>query len=209
VLQKDYYQVLGINRKASEDEIKRAYRQLALKCHPDHHPNDSESEEKFKEIGEAYAVLSDMEKRKEYDRFGYAGFKRRYTSQDIFKNFDFDEIFKASGVGFGPHSFRGFSCGGRGRGCGWRKANFYRETSFQELLKDFSEREEAGEIYELPLTPEEAYWGAKKQIIIGLIGEQKKFLVQKIPRGVREGTLLKVVLNGSKDGKILLRVKII
>ena len=76
-------------------------------------------------------------------------------------------------------------------------------------MKDFSEREEAGEIYELPLTPEEAYWGAKKQIIIGLIGEQKKFLVQKIPRGVREGTLLKVVLNGSKDGKILLRVKII
>jgi len=62
VLQKYYYKMLGLNRDASEDEIKRAYRQLALKYHPDHHPDDPEGEEIFKEIGEAYAVLSDPEK---------------------------------------------------------------------------------------------------------------------------------------------------
>jgi len=70
VLQKDYYQILGLNRNASEDEIKRAYRKLALKYHPDHNPGDPKSEERFKEIGEAHAVLSDPEKRKEYDQFG-------------------------------------------------------------------------------------------------------------------------------------------
>lgn len=208
MLQKDYYKMLGLNRDASEDEIKRTYRKLALKYHPDHHPNDPQSEEIFKEIGEAYAVLSDVEKRKEYDQFGHKGFKRRYTSQDIFKNFDFDELFKEFGVGFETHSFHGFFCGRRGRGCGWRKANFFRGAFSQELLKEFSEREEVDGIYELPLTSGEAYWGTEKQIIVDSIGEQKKFFIQ-IPRGVRPGTLLRVVLNESKDGEILLRVRII
>lgn len=208
MLQKDYYQTLGLNRNASEDEIKRAYRKLALKYHPDHHPDDPQSEEIFKGIGEAYAVLSDLEKRKEYDCSGHTRFKRRYTSQDIFRNFDFDKLFKALGVGFETQSFRGFFCGRRGRGCGWRKANFFRGAFFQESLKDFSEREEIEEIYELPLTPGEAYRGTEKQIIVDSIGEQKKFFIQ-IPRGVRPGTLLRVVLNESKDGEILLRVRII
>jgi len=210
VLQKDYYKMLGLNRDASEDEIKRAYRQLALKYHPDHHPDDPESEEIFKKIGEAYAVLSDPERRKEYDWSGHTRFKRRYTSEDIFKNFDFDDLFKEFGVRFETRSFRGFFCGRRGRGCGWRKANFFRGAFFQvqESLKDLSEREEVDGIYELPLTQTEAYWGAEKQIIIDSIGEEKKFLLQ-IPRGVRPGTLLRVVLNESKDGEILLRVRII
>ena len=206
--QKDYYQILGLNRDASEDEIKRTYRKLALKYHPDHHPDDPQSEEIFKEIGEAYAVLSDVEKRKEYDQFGHKGFKRRYTSQDIFKNFDFDELFKEFGVGFETQSFRGFFCGRRGRGCGWRKANFFRGAFFQELLKEFSEREEVDGIYELPLTSGEAYRGTEKQIIIDTVGEQQRFFIQ-IPPGVRPGTLLRVVLNESKDDEILLRVRII
>ena len=75
-------------------------------------------------------------------------------------------------------------------------------------MKDFSEREEVDEIYELPLTQMEAYWGTEKQIIIESVGEQKKFLIQ-IPRGVRPGTLLRVVLNESKDGEILLWVRVI
>ena len=208
MLQKDYYQMLGLDRNASEDEIKRAYRKLALKFHPDHHPDDSESEEKFKEIGEAYAVLGDPEKRKEYDYSGYVRFKRRYSSEDIFRNFDFDQLFKEFGVGFETRSFRGFFCGRRGRSCGRRKANFFRGAFFQESLKDLSERKEVDGIYELPLTQTEAYWGAEKQIIIDSIGEQRKFLLQ-IPRGVRPGTLLRVVLNESKDGEILLRVRII
>ncbi len=206
--QKDYYQILGLNRDASEDEIKRAYRKLALQYHPDRHPDDLESEEKFKEIGEAYAVLSDLEKRKEYDWSGHTRFKRRYTSQDIFRNFDFDELFKEFGVGFETHSFHGFFCGRRGRGCGWRKANFFRGAFFQEFLKDFSKREEIDEICELPLTSGEAYWGTEKQIIIDKVREQQRFVIQ-IPPGVRPGTLLRVVLNESKDGEILLRVRII
>jgi curved DNA-binding protein len=67
---KDYYKVLGVERKASEDEIKRAYRKLALKFHPDRNPNDKEAEDKFKEINEAYQVLSDPEKRARYDQLG-------------------------------------------------------------------------------------------------------------------------------------------
>jgi len=206
--QKDYYQILGLNRDASEDEVKRAYRKMALKYHPDHHPDDSESEEKFKEIGEAYAVLSDPEKRKEYDFSGHVRFKRMYSSEDIFRNFGFDQLFKESGFGFGGRPFRGFSCGKRGRGCGRRKANFFGGELFQESLKDLSEREEVDGIYELPLTSGEAYRGTEKQIIIDSIGEQKRFFIQ-IPRGVRPGTLLRIVRNESKDGEILLRVRII
>jgi curved DNA-binding protein len=208
VFQKDYYQVFGLNRGASEDEIKRAYRKLALRYHPDHHPDDSESEEKFKEISEAYAVLSDPIKKREYDTSGHVRFKRWYSSEDIFRNFDFDQLFKEFGVGFGPRSFRGFSCGRRGRGCGRRKGSVFRGAFFQESLKDFSEREELDAIYELPLTQTEAYWGATKQIIIDSTGKPRKFLLQ-IPRGVRAGTLLRVASNESRDGEILLRVRII
>jgi len=208
VLQKDYYQMLGLNRNASEDEIKRAYRKLALKYHPDHHPDDLESEENFKEIGEAYAVLSDLEKRKAYDRLGHTGFKRRYTTEDIFNNVNFEELFREFAFGFGNQVFREFFCGKRGGGCGHRRAKFFRRAFVQQFVKEYSGKEETGEVYELPLTPTEAYWGTEKQIIFDSIGEQKKFLVQ-IPRNVMPGTLLRIVFNESKDGEILLRVRII
>jgi curved DNA-binding protein len=198
--------MLGLHRNASEDEIKRAYRKLALKYHPDHHPDDLKSEEKFKEIGEAYAVLSDLEKRKEYDRFGHTGFKRRYTTEDIFSNRHFEELFKEFAFGFNNQVFREFFCGKRGGGCGHRRAKFLQRASVQQFVKNYSEKE-TEEVYELPLTPMEAYWGTEKQIIFNSIGEQKKFLVQ-IPRNVRPGTLLKVVFNDSTDGEILLRVRI-
>jgi molecular chaperone DnaJ len=71
---RDYYEVLGVGREATPEEIKRAYRKLALKYHPDKNPGDKEAEEKFKEIGEAYEVLSDQQKRATYDRFGHAAF---------------------------------------------------------------------------------------------------------------------------------------
>jgi curved DNA-binding protein len=206
--QKDYYQMLGLDRNASEDDIKRAYRKLALKYHPDHHPDDSESEEKFKEMGEAYAVLSNLEKRKEYDQFGHTGFKRRYTTEDIFSDLNFEELFREFAFGFSNQVFREFFCGKRGRGCSHRRAKCLRRTFIQQFVKDFSEKEEIEEIYELPLTPGEAYWGTEKQIVIDSIGEQKRFLIQ-IPRGLRPGTLLRVVSNESKDGQILLRVRII
>src|SRR5256714_6597010 len=71
---RDYYEVLGVARGAQEDEIKRAYRKLAVKFHPDKNPNDLHAEEKFKELGEAYDVLIDADKRAAYDRFGHAAF---------------------------------------------------------------------------------------------------------------------------------------
>jgi curved DNA-binding protein len=199
--------MLGLHRNASEDEIKRAYRKLALEYHPDHHPDDLESEEKFKEIGEAYAVLSDLEKKKEYDRFGHTGFKRRYTREDIFSNRNFEELFKEFAFGFNNQVFREFFCGKRGGGCGRRRAKFPRRVSVQPFVKDHSEKEAAGEVYDLPLTSMEAYWGTEKQIMIDSIGEPKKFLIQ-IPRNIRSGALLKVVFNDSKDGEIQLRVRI-
>src|SRR5687768_7185080 len=69
---RDYYEVLGVQREASPEELKRAYKQLAVKLHPDRNPGDQEAEEKFKEATEAYSVLADAEKRARYDRFGHA-----------------------------------------------------------------------------------------------------------------------------------------
>ena len=89
--QRDYYEVLGVARDASEDEIKRAYRKLALQNHPDHHPGDAEAEQRFKEAAEAYEVLRDPEKRARYDQFGHAGtgndFQGFGSAEDIFAHF--------------------------------------------------------------------------------------------------------------------------
>ena len=71
---RDYYEVLGVDRNASEADIKKAYRGLAKKYHPDMNPGDAEAEAKFKEVNEAYAVLSDADKKSKYDQFGHAAF---------------------------------------------------------------------------------------------------------------------------------------
>jgi molecular chaperone DnaJ len=97
---KDYYEVLGVSRNAKQEEIKNAYRKLALQYHPDRNKSP-DAEEKFKEISEAYAILSDEEKRRQYDTFGHAGIDSRYTREDIFRGVDFDEIFRDLGFGFG------------------------------------------------------------------------------------------------------------
>lgn len=97
---RDYYEILGVQKGASADEIKGAYRKLALKHHPDRNPsNHKEAEEKFKEISEAYAVLSDPQKRAQYDQFGHSGIDSRYTSEDIFRGADFSSVFEDLGMG--------------------------------------------------------------------------------------------------------------
>ncbi len=144
---RDYYEVLGVPRNASKDEIKDAYRKLAMQYHPDRNkaPN---AEEKFKEISEAYAVLSDDQKRQQYDTLGHAGFDQRYTAEDIFRGADFESIFKDIGFGFGD-LFRTFFGGGFGGG-GFRE----RINRGQDLA------------YNLEITLEEAAKGTEKEIEI-------------------------------------------
>src|SRR5687767_10101343 len=111
---KDYYELLGVARDAGVEDIKKAYRKLALQYHPDRNKEPG-AEERFKEISEAYAVLSDAEKRRTYDQYGHAGFDERYTQEDIFRNADFGEfgfdlgsiLRNMFGMGFGgPQSGR-------------------------------------------------------------------------------------------------------
>jgi len=123
---RDYYEVLGVPRTAPKDEIKDAYRKLALQYHPDRNKSP-DAEEKFKEISEAYAVLSDDEKRTQYDQLGHAGFDQRYTSEDIFRGADFESIFRDIGFGsgfrdifsvfFGDRDLREGDARGRDLGC--------------------------------------------------------------------------------------------
>jgi curved DNA-binding protein CbpA len=110
--QKDYYQALGIEKGASPQKIKEAYRKLAFQYHPDRNKENPSAVEKMKEINEAYAVLSDSKKRNDYDRFheqygpnGYDRFKQRYSEQDIFRGSDINHIFEEMAKAFG---FRGF-----------------------------------------------------------------------------------------------------
>ncbi len=96
----DYYEILGVPKDAPTDRIKEAYRNLALKYHPDRN-KDKNAEETFKKINAAYAVLGDVEKRRQYDMFGAEQFGQRYSQEDIFRNFDFDRVFKDLGFNFG------------------------------------------------------------------------------------------------------------
>ncbi|RPJ76933.1 MAG: J domain-containing protein, partial [Desulfobacteraceae bacterium] len=104
----DYYKILNVPRDASEADIKKAYRKLAMKYHPDHAKGDKTAEERFKKISEAYAVLSDKQKRQEYDTFGSEGFRQRFSQEDIFKGFNINDILREFGFG-GGESFSGGS----------------------------------------------------------------------------------------------------
>lgn len=132
---RDYYEILGLSKDASPEDIKKTYRKLALKYHPDRN-KDAGAEEKFKEISEAYAVLSDDEKRAQYDRFGHAGINGQYSAEDIFRGADFG--------GFGDIFDMFFGGGGRRGPMGPRRGSDLQ--------------------YDLYITFEEAAFGVRKDI---------------------------------------------
>ena len=111
---RDYYEVLGVSKTASADEIKKAYRQMALKYHPDRNPGDKAAEEKFKEAAEAYDILSNPEKRQRYDQFGFAGTSSAAGGGFSGGGFSMDDIFSQFGDIFGGHFGGGSARGGFG-----------------------------------------------------------------------------------------------
>jgi len=132
---RDYYEVLGVSKNASADDIKRAYRRMALKYHPDKNPNDKEAEAKFKECAEAYEVLGDAKKRQRYDQFGHEGLRgmgmhdySHMNVEDIFSMFSFDDFF---GDMFGTRGKRGGRRAGPTRG-------YDLETAVELTLNDIA-----------------------------------------------------------------------
>ena len=187
----DYYQLLGVKKGASGDEIKKAYRKLAMKYHPDHTKGDKAAEEKFKKISEAYAVLSDKEKRKEYDTFGAEGFQQRFSQEDIFRGFDFGDVLRE--FGFGGDFFSGR---GRSGGSGMR-FNFGGGAPFGNQAGQQQARMKGSDlIYELPLTLKEVANGATKTVSLQHQGYSQKVTV-KIPKGLISGKKLRLAGKGS------------
>ena len=138
---RDYYEVLGIGKSATADQIKSAYRKLAVKYHPDKNPDDKAAEEKFKEASEAYHVLSNSERKQNYDNFGHAAFENGGRGQGGFSNFDFSEHFS--------DIFEDFFGEGFGGGSRRRRRTNYRGSDLR---------------YDLSITLEEAYKGKKQDI---------------------------------------------
>lgn len=188
---KDYYKILGVPRDATQEEIKKAYRKLAMKYHPDRNKGSKEAEEKFKEINEAYAVLSDPEKRKMYDLYGSAEFEKRFTTEDIFRGFDFENIFKDLGINLGTFFTKRNKRGGKTFvfDLGEIFSNLFRgpfekfeeETPFEAYQETIQT--------ELLLTLEEVIKGGEKEVYLPGTFEKVKI---KIPPGVKEGQILKI-----------------
>ncbi|MCF8067994.1 MAG: DnaJ domain-containing protein [Desulfobacterales bacterium] len=182
----DYYKTLGVEKTASDTEIKKAYRKLALKYHPDKNKGDKAAEEKFKSISEAYAVLSDKEKRQQYDTFGSSGFQQRYSQEDIFRGFDFSDVLRE--FGFGGTNFGGntrFSFNGGGSPFGKHSCRTGRppQTKGSDL------------VYELTLTLQEVSTGASKTVFFQHGGRSEKVTV-KIPKGMISGKKLRLTGKG-------------
>lgn len=183
---KDYYAVLGVPKDATTEVIKKAYRKLALKFHPDKNPGDKKAEEKFKEITEAYAVLSDPEKRRQYEQFGQAGFHQRFTQEDIYRNFDVGDIFREFGFGTDDifsHIFGG--PGGRGR------ATFYSGGRPQAIKgQDHAMR--------LAIPFRQAVLGGERRVDLRHAGRVEHLQV-RIPAGIETGQKLRVAGKGGES----------
>ena len=210
---KNYYDILGVDKNTSADEIKKTYRKLAKQYHPDANPGNKQAEEKFKDISEAYEVLSDDEKRKKYDTLGnnmnfrnfdpskYRNYKTENRSDsspfsDFFNVFfgknaiNLDDIF--SGLGFGTAS----------------KAYTQREGEFDTRKSVFSDGADIET--EMTITIEEAFLGGEKKISLR---QDDKIYIVKIPAGIRDGEKIRLAelghvgVNGYK-GDLYIKIKI-
>ena len=192
---KDYYKILEVPRTATHEEIKKSYRKLAMKYHPDRNKGDKTSESKFKGINEAYAVLSNEEKRKQYDTFGAEGFGRRFSQEDIFRDFDFSSIFKEFGFGGGGGVFSQFFGGGAGRGFSGSQP-YGNDSSFQNFRGRPQMMKGQDLTYELALTLEEAAESTTKVISYHEGGRQETVSV-KVPAGISTGKKLRLSGKGA------------
>ena len=203
---RDYYEVLGVTKGASAEEIKKAYRKMALKYHPDKNQGDKAAEEKFKEISEAYAVLSDVEKRKQYDTYGSTGFRQRYSQEDIFRNFDLNDILRQFGFGGGFRSSGGFHTGGGFRSAGGGSPF---ETIFNQSgagggcsgggCGPQPQQVKGNDLtYEMTVTLEDVLHGAEKTISLRQNGGTQNVSV-KIPKGIEDGKRLRLSGKGGSS----------
>ena len=191
---RDYYEVLGVSKNASDDEIKKAYRKLAIKYHPDKNPGDKEAEEKFKEISEAHDVLSDKQKRARYDQFGHAGVGGNGNP------------FGGGGNPFGNFNGQSFNFDFGGAG------------GFEDIISNLfgfgggARRPRRGDDYQtnVTLTFEEAIFGTTKDIDIN--GENIKL---KIPAGIDDGMSIRLrgkggpaPEGGSEPGDLYVRIRV-
>jgi DnaJ-class molecular chaperone len=180
---RDYYEILGVDRGATPEEIKKAYRKLAVQYHPDKNPGDKVAEDKFKEASNAYSVLSDPDKRRVYDIRGHAGvdgmgFEGYRTMDDIFANLNLDEIF---GRGFG----RGGGFGGFGDAFG--DAFGQRRTTAPARGRDIR--------MNISVPFSDAVLGSKKEVTV-----QGKRITLTIPPGIEDGKTLRIRGQGESLG---------
>ncbi len=204
---KDYYKVLGVEKTTPEAEIKKAYKKLAFKYHPDKNPDDSKAEERFKEISEAYAVLSDKNKRAKYDQFGSSGFQQRYSQEDIFRGANLNDIFSEMGFGGGG----GGDIFGQMFGGGGRRQS----SSRMDDLFGGGGQAMRGQDLSLELTIDfmDAFNGCEKSVDY-VHGNKKQGVKVKVPAGISSGQKLRLTgkgapgPRGSQAGDMFFTIKV-
>jgi curved DNA-binding protein len=196
----DYYKILGVSKGATSDEVKKAYRKLALKYHPDKNNGSKDYEAKFKEISEAYAVLSDPEKRNQYDTYGSSGFHQRYSREDIFRGFDINDILRQFGFGTSGFSSANFRSNNGGGSSQHNFNSFFTQNSAAAGAcgGGCSQPVKGQDLtYQLSVSLEDVLSGAERQLTLRKNGKTENVSV-KIPKGIEEGKRLRLKGKGGE-----------